>query len=329
MTQTGSIVSIVTGGAGFIGSHLCEKLLSLDYRVYCLDNLITGNDNNIEVCKKNPLFSFLRCDVTKDLPIFPKVDYVFHLASPASVIDYQKYPEETALVNSVGTRNLLKFSKAYRAKFLFASTSEIYGDPKEHPQKETYWGNVNPIGIRACYDESKRFGETLTMLYIRKYDLDGRIIRIFNTYGPNMRKDDGRVVSNFINQALEEKPITIYGKGTQTRSFCYVSDLVSGIVSVATSNKTKGEVYNLGNPEEFTVIKLANLVKSLIKSQSKIIHSDLPQDDPTQRKPDISKIKSFLGWKPKVKLEEGLRKTIEYYKTLDNEHGTMSMGQKI
>lgn len=200
---------VVTGGAGFIGSNLCEALLAKDYAVYCVDNLLTGSESNIESLKQNTDFTFIRWDVIKEFPVLPKIDYIFHLASPASVPDYQKFDEETALVNSLGTRNMLKVAKAYKAKFLFTSTSEVYGDPKEHPQKETYWGNVNPNGIRACYDESKRFGEMITMLYVRNRGVDGRIVRIFNTYGPKMRKDDGRVISNFINQALENKPITV------------------------------------------------------------------------------------------------------------------------
>lgn len=314
--QTVKPVSMVTGGAGFIGSHLCASLLNEGHTVLCLDNLITGAERNIAALKANPDFTFIRWDVVNELPIFPKVDYVFHLASPASVVDYQKYSEETALVNSVGTRNALRFAKAYRAKFLFTSTSEVYGDPKEHPQKETYWGNVNPNGVRSCYDEAKRYGEMMTMLYVREKGVDGKIVRIFNTYGPNMRKDDGRVVSNFINQALEGKPITVYGEGKQTRSFCYVTDLVRGILGVMFSDKTKGEVVNLGNPEEYTMIDLATKIKAMTGSTSPIIHSDLPADDPVKRRPDISKAKAFIGWHPEVSVDEGLTKTIEYYRSL-------------
>jgi len=307
-------ISVVTGGAGFIGSHLCEKLLSLGHQIYALDNLITGSESNIEHLKSNPLFTFIRYDVINEMPIFPEIHFVFHLASPASVPDYQKYDEETALVNSIGTRNLLKFAKAYKAKFLFTSTSEVYGSPLEHPQKETYWGNVNPNGVRACYDESKRFGEMITMLYVRKYGLDARIVRIFNTYGPRMRKDDGRVVSNFINQAISNIPLTVYGDGSFTRSFCYVSDMVDGILKAMMTDGTKGEVYNLGNPEEYTMLDLANKIKTMTQTSSKIIFEKLPEDDPPRRKPDITKAMKELKWKPEVIVNEGLRKTIEYYK---------------
>ena len=307
-------VSGITGGAGFIGSHLCEALLEIGHKVFCVDNLLTGSEKNTEALKANPDFTFIKWDVTNDMPVIPAVDYVFHLASPASVPDYQKYDEETALVNSIGTRNLLKFTKAYKAKFLFTSTSEVYGDPKEHPQKETYWGNVNPNGVRACYDESKRFGEMITMLYIRNRGVDGRIARIFNTYGPKMRKDDGRVISNLINQALEGKPLTIYGEGKQTRSFCYVSDQVAGLVAMMFGSNTTGEVVNIGNPEEYTMIDLANKIKTMTASKSEIVYAELPTDDPTQRRPDITKAQTLLGWKPLVSVDEGLKKTIEYYK---------------
>lgn len=314
--DTAKQVSVVTGGVGFIGSNLCEALLTKGHAVYCIDNLLTGSEKNIEQLKSNPSFTFMRWDVTNEFPVLPKIDYIFHLSSPASVADYQKYDEETALVNSVGTRNMLKVAKAYKAKFLFTSTSEIYGDPQEHPQKETYWGNVNPNGVRACYDESKRFGEMITMLYIRKRGVDGRIARIFNTYGPNMRKDDGRVISNFINQALKGKPITMYGDGKQTRSFCYVSDQVAGLMALMFGDKTTGEVVNIGNPEEYTMIDLANKIKKMTGSNSEIVYSDLPEDDPTQRRPDITKAQELLGWKPVVSVDEGLKKTIEYYKSL-------------
>ncbi len=312
--DTKNPVSVITGGAGFIGSHLCEALLEIGHKVFCVDNLLTGSEKNTEALKANPDFTFIKWDVTNDMPVIPAVDYVFHLASPASVPDYQKYDEETALVNSIGTRNLLKFTKAYKAKFLFTSTSEVYGDPKEHPQKETYWGNVNPNGVRACYDESKRFGEMITMLYIRNRGVDGRIARIFNTYGPKMRKDDGRVISNLINQALEGKPLTIYGEGKQTRSFCYVSDQVAGLVAMMFGSNTTGEVVNIGNPEEYTMIDLANKIKTMTASKSEIVYAELPTDDPTQRRPDITKAQTLLGWKPLVSVDEGLKKTIEYYK---------------
>ena len=239
---------------------------------------------------------------------------MFHLASPASPVDYQNHPEETALTNSVGTYNLLKLAVKNKAKFLMASTSEIYGDPLEHPQKEDYWGNVNTFGVRSCYDESKRFSETLVYIFIQKYNLNARVVRIFNTYGPRMQKDDGRVISNFINQAIEGKSITVYGKGEQTRSFCYVSDLISGIYKAMFEENTKGEVFNLGNPEEYTVMELAKKIIKLTMSKSKIIYKPLPKDDPTKRCPDITKSKQILNWKPKIHLEEGLKKTIEYYK---------------
>lgn len=308
-------VALVTGGAGFIGSNLCDVLLGQDYQVIAIDNLITGKEENLSEAKKNPAFTFINNDVTKLIPDLGKIDVIFHLASPASVIDYQKFPEETARVNSIGTINVLGFARKNNARFLLASTSEIYGDPKEHPQKETYWGNVNPNGVRSCYDESKRFAEMMTLVYVRKYKLNARIVRIFNTYGPRMRKTDGRVVSNFINQALVNEPITIYGEGKQTRSFCYVSDLVSGLVAALTKDKTTGEVFNLGNPEEYEVRELADKIKVMTGSSAQIISGPLPEDDPAKRQPDISKAKTMLGWQPKVGLEEGLNKTIEYYRS--------------
>lgn len=305
---------VVTGGAGFIGSHLVDALLAKGHRVFALDNLITGREENLADARKNPNFTFIHVDVTTQIPVLGPVSQVYHLASPASVIDYQNNPEETALVNSVGTRVMLKFAKEYSARFLFTSTSEVYGDPKEHPQKETYWGNVNPNGIRACYDESKRFGEMMTMLYHRTYALDTRIVRIFNTYGPRMWKHDGRVVSNFITQALAGTPITIYGEGNQTRSFCYVSDMVDGLVAAMEHDNISGEVINLGNPEEYTMRNLADKIKHMTDSASPIEKRPLPSDDPTQRRPDITKAAQLLSWKPTVPLEPGLKKTIEYYK---------------
>lgn len=316
MSNEAKKTCLVTGGAGFIGSHLCDDLLTNGYHVFCLDNLITGSEQNIETAKNNPKFTFIRYDVTQPLPLLGKIDYIFHLASPASVVDYQKYPEETMLVNSKGTINLLTVAKSYSAKFLFASTSEVYGNPAVHPQPETYWGNVNPNGVRSCYDESKRFGEMVTMLYDRKYGIDGRIVRIFNTYGPRMRKHDGRVVSNFINQAITDAPITVYGKGLQTRSLCYVTDLVEGLKKAMFSKKTSGEVFNLGNPQEYSMINLANKIKKLTGSTSKIVYKPLPQDDPERRQPDITKANTVLGWVPTVSLDDGLAKTIAYYKVL-------------
>lgn len=306
----------MTGGAGFIGSHLVDALLRKGYKVFALDNLLTGNEKNLVDAQKNPDFTFINFDVTRELPVLGPINYIYHLASPASVPDYQKYPEETALVNTVGTRGLLKVAKAHNAKFLFTSTSEVYGDPKEHPQKETYWGNVNPNGVRACYDEAKRFGEMMTFLYVRNHGVDARIARIFNTYGPRMRPTDGRVISNFINQAIHNKPMTVYGDGLQTRSLCFVSDMVSGLIALMESEKTKGEVVNLGNPEEYTMGDLATKVKMMTGSVSEITHTDLPPDDPTKRRPDITKAKALLGWEPQIRVETGLTETITYYKTL-------------
>ncbi|MBI4066596.1 SDR family oxidoreductase [Candidatus Gottesmanbacteria bacterium] len=312
---------VVTGGAGFIGSHLCEALLSLNHRVYAIDNLLTGRKENLAEALKHSRFSLIEHDVIEPLnKLTPRLRagqvYIFHLASPASVVDYQKNPEETAMVNSTGTRNMLELARQTGAKFLFASTSEVYGDPKEHPQKETYWGNVNPVGPRACYDESKRFGEMMTTVYRRRDRLDARIIRIFNTYGPRMRPDDGRVISNLVNQAIRGEPLTVYGQGSQTRSFCYVSDMVEGIVRAMFTPETSGEVINLGNPEEYRMIDLAKKIKEMTGTVSEIIYKDLPSDDPEVRRPDITKATKLLNWEPKVSVTEGLAKTIEYYRSL-------------
>ena len=312
---------LVTGGAGFIGSHLCDYLINKNYKVICLDNLLTGSKKNIEHLLNNPNFEFLEADVCNSNSINQlinkSVNYVFHLASPASPVDYQNHSEETLLTNSVGTLNMLKLAKETKAKILIASTSEVYGDPKEHPQKETYWGNVNSFGPRSCYDESKRFGEAATYVYINKYKVDARIVRIFNTYGPRMQKDDGRVVSNFINWAINGLSIKIDGDGSQTRSFCFVSDLVEGIQGAMFGQDTKGEIFNLGNPEEYTVKDLAQKIIKLTNSKSEIVFSgSFRPDDPMQRCPDITKTKKLLGWEPKVSVDEGLQKTIEYYKGL-------------
>ncbi|MEK7141652.1 MAG: UDP-glucuronic acid decarboxylase family protein [Patescibacteria group bacterium] len=312
---------LVTGGAGFIGSHLCDSLLARGMSVICVDNFITGRKENIQEAMGNPQFHLIEHDVVEPLNnVTPRLRsgqaFIFHLASPASVVDYQSNPEETALVNSVGTRNLLRMSQETGAKFLFASTSEVYGDPKEHPQKETYWGNVNPVGQRACYDESKRFGEMMTMVYERKYKLDARIIRIFNTYGPRMRARDGRVISNLINQAIKGQQMTVYGDGTQTRSFCYVSDLVDGIMKAMFAIGTNGVVLNIGNPEEYRMTDLAVKIKEMTGSASEIIFKELPTDDPHERQPDIAKAKTVLAWEPKVSVTEGLEKTIAYYRSL-------------
>lgn len=311
---------LVAGGSGFIGSHLCEKLLELGNEVFCVDNLITGREINIEHLKTNPKFTFLKWDIINPLPENIRIDAIFHLASPASPNakspkSYLAYPIETLLVNSVGTKNLLDRAQRCNAKFLLASTSEIYGDPLVHPQKETYWGNVNPNGIRSCYDESKRFAESITMVYHRKFSVDTRIIRIFNTYGPNMDPSDGRVIVNFIKEALEQKPLTVYGDGTQTRSLCFVDDMVNGLIKAMTSEKTNGEVINMGNSTEYTVLDIAKEVKNRIGQKSEIQFEPLPQDDPKKRKPDIEKAKTLLGWEPIIPLSEGLNKTIEYIKT--------------
>jgi UDP-glucuronate decarboxylase len=305
---------LVTGGAGFIGSHLCRYLLKKNNEVVCLDNFFTGKSMNILDLKKNPKFRVIPHDITNPLDIKEHFDRIYNLACPASPIHYQFDPIETIKANTIGIINILEFAKLNGARILQASTSEIYGDPLEHPQKESYKGSVNTLGPRACYDEGKRVAETLFMDYYRVYNLPIKIVRIFNTYGPGMDKDDGRVISNFIMQALTNKPITIYGEGKQTRSFCYVSDLVEGLYKLMESN-TIGPV-NLGNPEEFTMLELAKKVIKLIGSKSKIEYKELPQDDPRQRKPDITLAKKTLKWEPKIQLEEGLIKTIDYFKWL-------------
>jgi len=305
---------IVTGGAGFIGSHLCDALIQQGNKVICVDNLATGHKQNIAHLLGNKNFRFIKHDVVKPFDIKGRIDQVYHLASRASPIDYQKFPTATALSNSLGTYNLIKLSLKKKSTLLFTSTSEAYGEPKEHPQKETYWGNVNPIGIRSCYDESKRFGEALLMAYHREMNADVKIVRIFNTYGPRLRPGDGRVVSNFIRQALMNEPLTIYGDGKQTRSFCFVSDMVDGLMKMMNSSHVGPK--NLGNPKEFTVLQLANIIIKLTGSKSKLVFEKLPQDDPTKRQPDISKARSMLGWKPEIELEEGLKKTIEWFKIL-------------
>lgn len=309
---------LVAGGAGFIGSNLCAEFLSKDYSVICLDNLITGSEKNIESLKNNPKFQFIHCDIINKLQVaklsLPNITHIYHLASPASPLQYQTHPLETLFASSTGTYNLLELAIKHNAKFLFASTSEVYGDPLEHPQKETYWGNVNSFGPRSCYDEAKRFGEALVYTYLTKYNIDARIIRIFNTYGPNMDIHDGRVVSNFITQAIQNQDLTIYGDGSQTRSFCYVSDLVSGIVLAMEKENTKGEVINLGNPDERTIGKIAKVIKNLTGTTSTITYRERPMDDPQKRKPDITKARALLGWEPQVELEDGLTKTVEYFK---------------
>lgn len=315
---------LVAGGAGFIGSNLCKSLLDDGYKVFCVDNLITGEKENLKDLLKNPNFKFIEKDITESAEIAElisaKLDFVFHLASPASpnakcLRSYMNLPIETLMVNSVGTYNLLELTKKKSAKFLFTSSSEAYGDPAVSPQTEEYFGNVNPNGVRSVYDEGKRFGEAIVMAYFRKFGLDIRIIRIFNTYGPRMRPDDGRVVSNFIMEAIKNDPITIYGEGKQTRSFCYIDDMVAGLKTAMFSKDTNGQVFNLGNPNERSILDLAGMIKKMTSSESIFVYEDLPQDDPKMRKPDISKAKKLIGWEPKVPIEEGLAKTIEYFKS--------------
>jgi dTDP-glucose 4,6-dehydratase len=303
---------VVTGGAGFIGSHLTDRLLSDGHYVIVLDNLITGNFQNIAHHQSNSKFEFIHHNVSNHIHIVGDIDWVIHFASPASPIDYLQLPIETLKVNSLGTHNTLGLARAKNAKYFLASTSEVYGDPEVHPQPETYWGNVNPIGPRGVYDESKRFGEAITMAYHHKHGLDTRIVRIFNCYGPRLRANDGRVVSNFIAQALTGKPLTVYGEGKQTRSFQYVSDLVEGIVKLM--GVKHHEPVNIGNPQEFTVLELANLLKEMIGSKSEIIYKPLPTDDPQRRLPDITKARTLLNWSPKVELRQGLTQTIAWYK---------------
>ena len=304
--------ALITGGAGFIGSHLCEFLLGKGFKVIAMDNLITGNIKNVEHLRSNRNFMYIHHDVSKHILINEELDFVLHFASPASPVDYQKIPIQTLKVGSLGTHNTLGLALAKKAKYLLASTSEVYGDPLVNPQPETYWGNVNPIGLRGCYDEAKRFAEALTMAYNRIHKLDTKIARIFNTYGPRMRKDDGRVVPNFITQALKNSPITVYGDGKQTRSFCYISDLIEGIYKLMISDIS--EPVNLGNLEEHTILEFAKIIKELAKSKSKIIFKPLPLDDPHVRCPDITKAKKEIKWQPKVELREGLKKTIEWFK---------------
>ena len=303
--------ALVTGGAGFIGSHLCERLIREGMKVICLDNLITGHFQNIAHLISDKDFKFIEHNVSKFIDIKEPVDFVLHFASPASPDDYLKFPIQTLKVGSLGTHNALGLAKDKKATFLLASTSEVYGDPLIHPQPESYWGNVNPVGIRGCYDESKRFAEAITMAYHRVHNVDTRIIRIFNTYGQRMRIRDGRVVPNFIYQALSGEPITIYGRGKQTRSFCYVSDLVEGIYRVL--NCSYNEPVNLGNPAEFTILELAKLVIELTGTKSRLIYKPLPQDDPKQRKPDITIAKKILKWEPKIQLKNGLTRTIAWF----------------
>ena len=302
---------LVTGGAGFIGSHLCESLLDKGAEVLCLDNLSTGASENIDGLRSER-FTFIKLDVTNYIYVAGPVDYVLHFASPASPVDYQQLPIPTLKVGALGTHKALGLAKAKRARFLIASTSEVYGDPLIHPQREDYWGNVNPVGPRGVYDEAKRFAEAMTMAYHRYHGLDTRIVRIFNTFGPRMRRDDGRAIPNFIDQALRGQPITVYGDGSQTRSFQYVSDLVEGIWRLMESSVH--DPVNIGNPQEMTLLELAKRVIRLAGSTSSIVFQPLPVDDPKIRQPDITRARTLLGWEPRVDVDEGLRQTIEWFR---------------
>ena len=303
---------LVTGGAGFIGSHLCKKLVEQGNDVICIDNYFTGTKENIAELFNNPYFEAIRHDIC--FPLYVEVDEIYNLACPASPIHYQHDPVQTTKTTVHGAINMLGLAKRVNARILQASTSEVYGDPAEHPQKEDYWGNVNPIGPRSCYDEGKRCAETLFFDYQRQHDLDIKVIRIFNTYGPNMHPNDGRVVSNFIVQALTNQDITVYGNGEQTRSFCYVDDLINGMIKMMSSAKGIYGPTNLGNPIEYKIIELAEMIIKLTNSKSKIINKDLPTDDPVRRKPDISKAKKDINWEPNIDVTDGLKKTIDYFK---------------
>lgn len=303
---------VVSGAAGFIGSHLCDRLMAEGHSVLAIDNFLTGSRRNLAHLEGHASFQFLQRDITQPLSIEGPVDCVVNLASPASPKDYLEYPIETLDVGSTGTRNMLEVARQKGARFLITSTSECYGDPLVHPQVETYWGNVNPVGLRSCYDESKRFGEALTMAYHRKHGVATNIARIFNTYGPRMKLDDGRVVPAFVDQALQDRPMTIFGDGSQTRSFCYVSDLVDGLYRLMLSNERYP--VNLGNPLEMTILDFAERIRRMTGARSEIIFQPLPEDDPKQRKPDIGKARAVLGWEPRVSLEEGLSRTVEYFR---------------
>lgn len=302
---------MVTGGAGFIGSHLCDALLAEGYAVVAVDNLLTGRMSNLEHLRHEPNFEFLQADLNRPFDC-GAVDYIFHFASPASPVDYMVHGIDTLKVGSLGTMHALELALQYRAKYLFASTSECYGDPLEHPQKETYWGNVNTIGPRSVYDEAKRFSEALTMAYHRYHTVDTRMVRIFNTYGPRMQLNDGRVIPNFMKQALRGEDLTIYGDGSQTRSFCYVSDEVDGILRL--SKSSEHFPVNIGNPDEFTILECAQRVIAITQSNSKIRYEKLPQDDPKQRRPDITKARTLLQWEPTIPLDTGLKMSLEYFR---------------
>jgi dTDP-glucose 4,6-dehydratase len=304
--------TLITGGAGFIGSHLCERLLARGDVVICVDNLITGTIGNVEHLRSDHRFAFIRHDISHPLEIDGPVDNVLHFASPASPVDYLRYPIQTLKVGSLGTHNTLGLAKLKGARYLLASTSEVYGDPQEHPQREQYWGHVNPIGVRGVYDEAKRFAEAMVMAYHRTHGLDTKIMRIFNTFGPRMRLDDGRVLPNFMGQALRGEPLTVYGDGSQTRSFCYVDDLVEGAVRLLETDYH--EPVNLGNPDEVTILEFAQEILALAGGQGRVEFRPLPEDDPKVRQPDISRARRLLGWEPKVSRHDGLRRTLEYFR---------------
>lgn len=305
---------LITGGAGFIGSHLADHLIEDGHQIVAMDNLVTGDLNNIAHHRSNPRFEYIHHDVSNHIHVAGHLDWVLHFASPASPIDYLQLPIQTLKVGALGTHNALGLAKVKGARFLLASTSEVYGDPLVHPQPEEYWGNVNPIGPRGVYDEAKRYAEAIAMAYHRVHNVDVRIVRIFNTYGPRNRVNDGRVVPTFINQALRDEPITVFGEGNQTRSFQYVADLVAGVRRLMEANYNRP--VNIGNPTEMTILEFAQLILRLTGSQSSIIYKPLPEDDPKTRQPDISRAKSILGWEPEVMVEEGLKRTIDWYRTL-------------
>lgn len=305
---------LITGGAGFLGSNLCKYYLDKKWRVVCVDNLGSGNYDNIKPFMSDKNFKFSEADVTNETSIIERVDLILHFASRASPSDYQTNSFETMTANSIGTFNLLKKAHDERSRFLFASTSEIYGQASVFPTPETYYGYVNSFGPRSCYDESKRFGESLCYEFINKFGVDARIVRIFNTYGPNMKANDGRVVTNFINQALNNKPLTVYGDGNQTRSFCYVDDLIQGIYKFSTTDELSGEVINLGNPVENTILELADEIIKITVSESEIVHKPMPEDDPVRRVPDISKARRLLDWEPKISLNQGLKSLVEWFR---------------
>jgi dTDP-glucose 4,6-dehydratase len=304
---------LITGGAGFLGSHLCDRFLAEGWEVIALDSFLTGTPDNIAHLVGHSRFRFIKYDVTNYIFIAGPLDLILHFACPASPADYMKYKIHTMKVDSLGTLHTLGLAKAKSARYVLASTSEVYGDPREHPQSESYWGHVNPIGPRSVYDEAKRFSEALSMAYYHTHGLDVRIARVFNTYGPRMRMDDGRAVPNFITQALQGDPLTVYGDGQQTRSLCYVDDLVKGVYQLATVEGLAGEVVNLGNPDEYRILELAEIIKKITGSPSEIAFEPLPQDDPRQRQPDITKARTLLGWQPEVGLMEGLERTVEYF----------------